>query len=337
MLTAVATAAGAPLTLTEREVPEPGPGEVLVRIIACGICHTDLDLLQGHWPIARFPVVPGHEITGEVAALGPGVSRPAVGTVVGAQFLGDSCRHCDYCVRGEQILCPDKRITGIVRDGGYTEYAVLKADFVTPLPDGLDPVAAAPLMCAGLTAFNGLRQAGITPTSRVAVIGATGGVGALAIRYAVAMGARVAAVGRSPRGEAVARDLGAERFVATSDTDPAEALRAWDGGADLILNAAPSTAAATATLTGLAPGGTLVLCGYDDTPLVLPTTPMVLGRLHVMLNPSGSPHDTRDTLAFSATHGILPDYTPIGLEGANAALEAMAKASPPNRSVITFA
>ncbi|WBB58036.1 alcohol dehydrogenase catalytic domain-containing protein [Streptomyces sp. WMMC500] len=336
MLTAVATAADAPLTLTEREVPEPGPGEVLVRIIACGVCHTDLDLLQGRWPLARFPVVPGHEITGEVAALGPGVSWPAVGTAVGAQFLGDSCRRCDQCVRGEQILCPGKRITGIVMDGGYTEYAVLKADFVTPLPDGLDPVAAAPLMCAGLTAFNSLRRGGITASSRVAVIG-TGGVGALAIRYAVAMGARVAAVGRSRRGEAAARELGAERYVATGDTDPAEALRAWDGGADLILNAAPSTAAATAALTGLAPDGTLVLCGYDETPLVLPPAPMVLNRLRVMLNPSGSPHDARDTLAFSAAHGIVPDHTPIGLEGASAALEAMAKSSPPNRSVITFA
>ncbi|AZM47166.1 hypothetical protein DMB38_16410 [Streptomyces sp. WAC 06738] len=336
MLTAVATAADAPLTLTEREVPEPGPGEVLVRVIACGVCHTDLDLLQGHWPLARFPVVPGHEITGEVAALGPGVSWPAVGTAVGAQFLGDSCRHCDYCVRGEQILCPAKRITGIVMDGGYTEYAVLKADFVTPLPEGLDPVGAAPLMCAGLTAFNSLRQAGTTASSRVAVIG-TGGVGALAIRYAVAMGARVAALGRSPHGEAAARDLGAERYITTRDTDPAEALRAWDGGADVILNAAPSTAAGTAAVEGLAPDGTLVLCGYDDTPLELPPGPMVLNRLHVMLNPSGSPHDARDTLAFSATHGIVPDYTPIGLEGANAALEAMTKATPPNRSIITFA
>ncbi|UBU08584.1 alcohol dehydrogenase catalytic domain-containing protein [Nonomuraea gerenzanensis] len=335
MLTALATAAGEPLTLTEREVPEPGPGEVLVKLVACGICYTDLDLLRGHWPIARFPVVPGHEITAVVAATGPGVSWPAAGTLVGAQFLGDSCRHCDYCVRGDQILCPRKRITGIVMDGGYAEYAVLKADFVTPLPEGLDPVAAAPLMCAGLTAFNSLRQAGITATSRVAVIG-TGGVGALAVRYAVAMGARVAVVGRSHRGEATARELGAERFVATQDTDPAEALRAWDGGANLILNAAPSTSAAAATLTGLAPDGTLVLCGYGPEPLTLPAQPMALNRLHAMANPSGSPHDLRDTLAFSAVHGILPEVTTVGLGEANAVLDAMAEGRAGKRSVITF-
>ncbi|MGI5149969.1 alcohol dehydrogenase catalytic domain-containing protein [Plantactinospora sp. CA-294935] len=336
MLTAIATAVGEPLTVTERQVPEPGQGEVLVKISACGICYTDLDLLQGHWPIARFPVVPGHEITGVVAATGPGVSWPEVGASVGAQFLGDSCRHCDYCVRGEQILCPRKRITGIVLDGGYAEYAVLKADFVTPLPEGLDPVAAAPLMCAGLTAFNSLRQGGITATSRVAVIG-TGGVGALATRYAVAMGARVAVIGRTDRGEAAAREMGAEQFIATQQTDPAEALKAWDGcGANLVLNATPSTSAAAATLPGLAPDGWLVLCGYDPEPLTLPTQTMVLNRLHVMVNPSGSPHDLRDTLAFSAAHDILPEITPIGLRDANTVLDNMAKGHSGKRSVITF-
>ncbi|MFC6022041.1 alcohol dehydrogenase catalytic domain-containing protein [Plantactinospora solaniradicis] len=336
MLTAIATAVDEPLTFSEREVPEPGQGEVLVKITACGICYTDLDLLQGHWPIARFPIVPGHEITGVVTATGPGVSWPEVGTSVGAQFLGDSCRHCDYCVRGEQILCPRKRITGIMMDGGYAEYAVLKADFVTPLPAALDPIAAAPLMCAGLTAFNSLRQGGITATSRVAVIG-TGGVGALAIRYAVAMGARVAVIGRSNRSEAAARQMGAERFIATQDTDPAEALRTWDGcGANLIINATPSTSAAAATLTGLAPDGWLVLCGYGLEPLTLPTQPMVLNRLHAMVNPSGSPHDLRDTLAFSAAHGILPEITPIGLRDVNAVLGNMAKGGSGKRSVITF-
>jgi propanol-preferring alcohol dehydrogenase len=335
MRVALATAADAPLALTEREVPTPGFGEVLVRITACGVCYTDLDLLQGRWPQARFPVVPGHEITGVVTGTGPGVSWPPLGASVGAQFLGDSCRHCDYCVRGEQILCPGKRITGIVMDGGYAEYAVLKADFVTPLPAGLDPVAAAPLMCAGLTAFNALRRGGITPTSRVAVIG-TGAMGTLALRYAVAMGARVAVVSRSKRGEAAAREWGAELFVASEETDPAHALAAWDGGADLVLNTTPSTAAAAAVVTGLAPDGVLALAGYGPEPLTLPTQAMALNRLHAMINPSGSPHDARDTLAFSAAHGILPDITPIGLPDAQGALDAMAAGHGGKRSVIVF-
>jgi alcohol dehydrogenase, propanol-preferring len=336
MRAAVATGVDKPLSLTELDSPAPGLGEVLIKITACGVCFSDLNLLRGEYPFARFPVVPGHEITGVVAAVGEGVTWPEVGTPVGAQFLYDSCGHCDYCVRGEQILCPRKRITGVVADGGYAEYAVFKAGYVTPLPAGLDPIAAAPLMCAGITAFNGLRQAGATPNSRVAVVGA-GGIGALAVRYARAMGARVAVVGRSRRGEEAARALGAELFVATDDTDPGPALKAWGGGADVILNAAPSSAAAAATLGGLAPDGTLVLCGYDAEPLRLPVQPMVLNRLHVMASPSGSPHDLRDTLAFSAAHDILPEITRITLDEAPAALEAMAAGTAPGgRSVIVF-
>ncbi|MEV0819774.1 alcohol dehydrogenase catalytic domain-containing protein [Nonomuraea rubra] len=335
MRAALATGVDTPLSLIEREIPEPGPGEVLVQVTACGLCFTDLNLLRGHYPFARFPVVPGHEITGTVAALGSGVTGLSVGDAVGAQFLYDSCGHCDYCVSGDQILCPAKRVTGIVADGGYAEYALLKGGYVTPLPAGLDPVAAAPLMCAGLTAYNGLRQAGARPGSRVAVIG-SGGIGALAIRYAAAMGARVAVIGRSAGGEATAKELGAELYVATRDTDPAAALKAWDGGANVILNAAPSNEAASAALTGLAPDGTLVLCGYDNTPLTLAAQPMVLNRLRVMASPSGSPHDLRDTLAFSAQHGILPQVTPITLDEAPAALDAMGGGSPGGRRVITF-
>lgn len=335
MRAAVATGVNQPLSIAELDVPEPGPGEVLVKIIACGVCFSDLNLLHGHYPFARFPVVPGHEITGTVAAAGPCVTWPEVGTAVGAQFLYDSCGHCDYCVRGDQILCIRKRITGVVTDGGYAQYAVLKAGFVTPLPPDLDPLAAAPLMCAGITAFNGLRRGGATAGSRVAVIG-LGGVGSMAVRYAVAMGARVAVIGRSRSSQDHAKELGAELYIASNDTDPAAALRAWDGGAELILNAAPSTDAAAATLGGLAPDGTLLLCGYGPDPLTLPTQPMVLNRLRVMASPSGSPHDLRDTLAFSSHHGITPPATPISLEQAPEILEAMAAGQSRGRSVIAF-
>ncbi|MEU2785340.1 MULTISPECIES: alcohol dehydrogenase catalytic domain-containing protein [Streptomyces] len=334
MRAAVATGANLPLTLEDHDIPHPAAGEVLVKVTACGVCFSDLSLLRGHYPFARFPVIPGHEITGVVTAVGEGVTFPEVGTAVGGQFLYDSCGHCDYCVRGEQILCPRKRITGVVTDGGYAEYVLLKAGFATPLPDGLDPVAAAPLMCAGLTAFNGLRQAGATAGSRVAVVG-LGGVGALAVRYAVAMGARVAVIGRSRRGEDQAKALGADLFVATGESDPAEALKAW-GGADVVLNAAPSTEAAAATLGGIAPDGTLLLLGYGPEPLTLPTQPMILNRLHVVASPSGSPHDLRDTLAFSAAHDILPEVTPITLDQAPGVLDAMADGSAHGRSVITF-
>ncbi|MFC4032433.1 alcohol dehydrogenase catalytic domain-containing protein [Streptomyces polygonati] len=335
MRAGVATGVHEPLTLTERDVPEPGPGEILVEVTACGVCYSDLNLLNGVYAFARFPVIPGHEITGVITALGEGVSWPEVGTAVGGQFLYDSDGSCDYCVRGEQIMCPHKRITGVVVDGGYAEYTLLRAGFVTPLPAGLDPVAAAPLMCAGLTAFNGLRHAGAGPTSKIAVVGA-GTIGSLAIRYAVAMGARVAVVGRSRRGADTAKALGAELFIASRDQDPGEALRAWDGGADVILNAAPSNSAAAATIGGLAPDGTLVLCGYSEEPLALPAQVMVLNRLRVMASPSGSPHDLRDTLDFSARHGILPEVTPIHLDDAPATLDAMGAGKAHGRSVIAF-
>jgi propanol-preferring alcohol dehydrogenase len=336
MRAAVATGVKNPLELQDVEVREPGMGEIQVRMTACGVCYSDLNLLQGNYPFARFPVIPGHEVTGVITALGEGVTWPEVGTAVGAQFLYDSDGNCDYCVRGEQILCPNKRITGIVADGGYAEYGIFKEGFVTPLPEGLDPIAGAPLMCAGLTAFNGLRKAGIEPGKRVAVIGA-GGIGALAIRYAVAMGARVAVVGRSRRGEEQAKAMGAEMHIATDDTDPAEALKGWGLGADVILNAAPSTEAATAALGGLAPDGTLVLCGYGEDPMVLPTQPMILNRLRAMATPSGSPHDLRDTLSFSALHGILPRITQISLDQVPETLDAMANGTAHGgRSVIVF-
>jgi D-arabinose 1-dehydrogenase-like Zn-dependent alcohol dehydrogenase len=334
MRAALLTATETPLRLIERDVPTPGPGEILVRVTACGMCFSEVNLLHGGYPFARFPTVPGHEITGVVEALGPGVDFPAVGTPVGAQFLYSSCGHCDYCVRGDQILCPSKRITGITADGGYAEYFLGKAGFVTPLPDGLDPVAAAPLMCAGITAFNGLRRAGATAGSRVAVIG-TGGVGGLAIRFALAMGARVAAVSTSRRGEEALTRLGVETVIATDETEPAAALKSW-GGADLVVNTAPSTAAAAATLGGLSPDGTLLLLGYGHDPLVLPTLPMVLSRLRVMASPSGSPADLRDTLAFAASRQILPEVTPVSLDEAPETLVGMAEGTVRGRHVITF-
>jgi propanol-preferring alcohol dehydrogenase len=336
MRAAMATAVNTPLSRVERDVPDVGPGEVLIKLTACGVCFSDLRLIEGDYPFARFPVIPGHEITGTVAAVGDGVVGHRVGDAVGAQFLYDTDGHCDYCVSGDPILCPRKRVTGIVVDGGYAEYGVFKGAFVTPLPPGLDPVAAAPLMCAGLTAFNALRRAGAHAGSRVAVVGA-GGIGSLAIRYALAMGARVAVVGHSRRAEDRVKEMGAEVFVAGGETDAAAALKAWDGGANVILNAAPTTAAGAATLGGLAPDGTLVLCGYDSEPLTLPTQPMILNRLRVMACPSGSPHDLRDTLAFSATHGILPEITPIDLDDAPAAVDALASGGRSgSRSVIAF-
>ncbi|MEU9022822.1 alcohol dehydrogenase catalytic domain-containing protein [Actinomadura sp. NPDC048394] len=336
MRSAVLTGKGRPLEIVEREVPEPGPGEILVKVTACGMCYSEVGLMQGHYPFGRFPTVPGHEISGVVEALGADVDWPAPGTPVGAQWIYGSCGRCDQCVRGDQILCTGapRRVTGITDDGGYAEYFVARAGFVTPLPGGLDPVAAAPLMCAGITAFNGLRHAGATAGSRVAVLG-TGGVGEMTIRFAAAMGARVAAVSRSRRAEDEARRMGAELYVATDEQDAAEALQGW-GGADVIVNTAPSTAPAQAALGGVAPDGTLLVLGVGADALAVPPAALVMNRVRVMGSPSGSPHDLRDTLAFAAAHGILPDVTPVTLDEAPRVLATMADGRHRGRSVIAF-
>ncbi|WP_084961084.1 alcohol dehydrogenase catalytic domain-containing protein [Thermoactinospora rubra] len=335
MRAAVLHAPNTPLAVEERPVPEPGPGELLIRVVACGMCFSEVNHLRGHYPFGAFPVVPGHEVSGVVEALGPGVDFPAAGTRVGVPFLYDSCGHCDHCVRGDQILCPDKRATGVGVDGGYANYMIAKAGYATPIPESLDPVAAAPLMCAGITGFNGLRHAGVRPGSKVAVLG-TGGVGTMTARFAVAMGARVAVVSRNGRGADHAKALGAELFVATGEQDPAAALRGWDGGADVVVNTAPSTAAAEAAMGGIAPDGTLLMLGFDPSPLRVSPMHLVVNRARVMGMPSGSPHDLRDTLAFAAAHGILPEVEPVSLDEAPAVLAAMADGTAPGgRHVIT--
>ncbi|TYK45840.1 alcohol dehydrogenase catalytic domain-containing protein [Actinomadura decatromicini] len=337
MRSAVLSAPGKPLEIVERDVPEPGPGEILVKVTACGMCYSEVSQFQGHYPFAAFPAVPGHEISGVVAALGTGVDWPGVGTPVGAAWIHGSCGHCDQCVRGDQILCTGapKQITGVTTDGGYAEYFVARAGFVTPLPEGLDPVAGAPLMCAGITGFNGLRQAGVAAGSKVAVVG-TGGVGTMALRFAAAMGARVAVVSRSDRAEKAALDAGAELFVATADQDPADALNGW-GGADVVVNTTPDTAAGLAAFGGLRPGGTLLFLGVGAENISVPPVALVMNRQRIMGVPSGSPHDLRDTLAFAVAHGIVPEVTPVTLDDAPRVLAAMDEgAHRGGRAVITF-
>ena len=186
-----------PVVIEDRPIPQPKVGEVLIKVYACGVCHSDLAVLQGQIPFATFPRVPGHEVAGVVDKVGEGVTWPKVGDRVGMPWLFSACGHCDQCVRGAEILCPFFRITGVNEDGGYQEYMIAPALYVAPIPDGLDFADAGPLMCAGLTVFNGMRQAGYQPGQKVAVIG-LGGLGHLGVLYAKAMGARVAVISNTP-------------------------------------------------------------------------------------------------------------------------------------------
>ena len=335
MKAAVVKQPNSPLTIEDRPVPEPKAGEVLIRVKACGVCHSDLEVLLGHFPFATYPMVPGHEVAGTVERVGPGVAWPKVGDRVGMPWLFDSCGHCDLCVRGDEVLCAQMTVTGVNRDGGYQEFMVAKAAYVAPVPDGLDFAEAGPLMCAGLTVFNGLRVAGFKPGQKVAVIG-LGGLGHLGVLYAKAMGGRVAVISNTADKEKEARELGAERFISTQGKKTADALREWDGGPDVILQTAPSADAATEAFPGLGPDGTLVLLGVGAGNITVAPFDLIGQRRRLMGSPSGSRHDLRATLDFSAHNHVVPRITKIPLQDAGKALDMMNKGQLRGRSVIVF-
>jgi len=335
MKTAVVKKPNTPLVIEERPIPEPKAGEVLIKVRACGVCHSDLEVRLGHFSIATYPMVPGHEVAGVVDKVGPGVTWPKVGDRVGMAWLFSACGHCDLCVQGKDILCPEMTITGVNRDGGYQEYMIAPALYVDPIPDALGDAEAGPLMCAGLTVFNGMRQGGFQPGNKVAVIG-LGGLGHLAVLYAKAMGGRVAVISNTADKEAEARELGAEYFINTGSKMAADALREWDGGADIILATAPSTEAATAAVPGLAKDGTLVVLGVGPGSITAAPLDLIFGRRSLMGSPSGSRQDARATLKFSAANKIVPRITRISLEEANQALDQMEQGKLRDRAVIIF-
>jgi len=322
------------LVFEERDPPEPGPGEVLIRVRACGICHSDVALQEGYYDFASFPRVPGHEITGSVEALGPGVTWPAAGARVGLPWLYTSCGHCNQCIRGNEILCPENRFTGVNVDGGYQEYMLAEANFVQPLPDGMGFAEAAPFMCAGITVYNGLKLARMEPGQKVAVIG-LGGLGYLGVQYARAMGARVAVVSTTPAKKEKALGLGAEVFI-SEGASTAEALAAWDGGADVILATAPALAPVNQTFNGLAPDGVMVVLGVGEGDVQVAPLDLIMPRRRIIGLPSGSRHEMRDALEFAARHGITSEHTPFPLDQANEALAATRENRVPSRAVLTI-
>lgn len=335
MRAAVVDEAGAELEIRDRETPDPGPGEVRLRVLACGVCHSDVNVRDGHVPDTQFPTVPGHEVVGIVEEHGAGAGAPPVGTRVGVPWLYASCGRCDQCLRGEDILCPEMEVTGATRDGGYAEHMIADADFVTPVPESLGSAEAAPLMCAGITVFQGLRNGGFTPGDRVAVLG-LGGLGHLAVRYVTAGGGRAAVVSTSPGKEEAARALGAERFIHAGGQDVPAALAGWGGGADVILGTAPSVEAMNRALPGLAPDGTLVVMGIEDAHVEAHPMDLILGRRRVLGSPSGSRKDLRDCLEFSARHGITADVETFDLADASDALAEVEAGTLAGRAVLVM-
>lgn len=323
------------LILEERERPTLGPGQALIKVHACGVCHSDLHALLGDFPFAKFPLVLGHEVAGVVEAFGEGVNWPKVGTRVGMPWLYSACGHCPACLKGDEVLCPEMQVTGVTVDGGYAEYMLAPAAYLTPIPDELTFEEAAPLMCAGLTVYNALVNAGFKPGQKVAVIG-LGGLGHLAVAYAKAMGGRVAVVSSSSEKDAQAKMLGAERFIDTGHVGVAGGLKAWDGGADIVLATAPNAKLASEAIGGLGPDGVLVVLGVMNEPIEATAMELISARKKILGSPSGSRKDLRDALQIAAKLGVRPQIGTYGLTQANEVLEKMKKGALQGRAVLVL-
>jgi NADPH2:quinone reductase len=306
------SAAGEPFELVERPVPEPGPAEVLVEVEACGICHSDAFVKQGTYPGVEYPRVPGHEIAGRVAAVGGRVERWTEGDRVGVGWHGGHCFTCDACRRGDFQGCTEAGVTGLTFDGGYAEYATVPAEAVGAIPDELGDAEAAPLLCAGITTFNALRNTDAGPGDLVAVQG-VGGLGHLGIQYAHRMGFETVALSRSPDKESLALELGADHFVDASETDAAEALGSM-GGARVILATAPSAAAISSVVDGLGRDGELVTVAVPGESVEVDAGHLVGIRGGVSGWASGQAKDWEDTLEFSALRDVSPRIERFDLE-----------------------
>ena len=311
---------GGPFVLAEREVPEPGPGQVRIAVEACGICHSDAFVKFAGFPGIELPRVPGHEVAGRIDAVGEGVGVWRVGDRVGVGWHGGHCFQCEPCRRGHFINCKNGKITGITHDGGYGEYMLSPWEAVARLPDELDFIDAGPLLCAGVTTYNALRNSGARPGDTVAIQG-IGGLGHLAVQYAAKMGFRTVALSRGPDKEALARQLGASVYVDTRAEDPVRVLRAL-GGADLVLATAPSSEAISAMPRALSARGKLMIVAVPRDDLEVSAAVLLSGKqIHGW--PSGTAMDSEDTTRFSVLTGVKPRVEVFELEQANEAFKRM--------------
>lgn len=322
-----------PFEIVERPVPEPGAGAVRIKVQACGICHSDSMTKDGLVPGIQYPRVPGHEVAGVIDAVGPGVLGWETGQRVGVGWNGGYCGYCDHCRRGEFFACVRGQVTGIGYDGGYGEYLVAPTSAVALMPADLPPVEAAPLMCAGLTTFNALRNSGARAGDVVAVLG-LGGLGHLGVQYAAKMGFRTVAIARGKDKEPLARQLGASVYIDSLSQDPAAELNRL-GGAKVILATATSGDAMSAVQAGIAANGTMLVIGAAESMQVSPIL-LLTGCRSVKGWYSGTSIDSQDTLAFSAMTGVRPMIETYPLERVSEAYDRMMSGKARFRVVLTI-
>jgi D-arabinose 1-dehydrogenase-like Zn-dependent alcohol dehydrogenase len=313
--------AGAPLEVVTRQTPEARPGQVRVKVQACGICHSDSLAKEGHFPGVRYPIVPGHEIVGLVDALGAGVTRWRVGQRVGIGWYGGHCGVCRSCRRGDFLMCEKGSIPGITYDGGYADYTVVPAEALAAVPDTLSSAEAAPLLCAGITTYNALRHSGAKPGDLVAVLG-MGGLGHLGIQFAAKMGFHTVAIARGTDKAKFAAQLGAHRYIDSLAEDVAQALSAL-GGAQVVLATVTNADAMTATIGGLGRDGVLLIVGVPAEPMKVSVGDLIARRRAIKGWASGTATDSEDTLGFSALTGVRPMIERYPLERSAGAYDRM--------------
>ena len=314
--------ANAPLQLVEREVREPGPGEVRIKIHACGVCHSDSFTVVGAFPGIQYPRVPGHEIAGVIDAIGSDVASDwKQGQRVGVGWFGGNCGHCESCRRGDFITCQYLKVPGIHYDGGYAESVGVPATALALMPDDLSDVDAGPLMCAGITTFNALRNSGARAGDLVAILG-IGGLGHLGVQFAAKMGFRTVAIARGQDKAPLAKKLGAHHYIDTTTQDAAAELTKL-GGAHVVLATVTDAKTMASVIPGLSVGGKLLIVGISMEPLQINTLDLIGQHRSVAGWPSGTSKDIEDTLNFSVLTGIRPSIEQYPLEKAPEAYERM--------------
>jgi D-arabinose 1-dehydrogenase-like Zn-dependent alcohol dehydrogenase len=321
MLVAQLSKKGGPFELVERPIPEPGQGQVQIKIDACGVCHSDAIFVGGAWPGMKFPFVPGHEVAGRVTKVGPDVHLFKVGQRVGVGWNGGYCSHCEPCREGEFPYCTSGATTAVAFDGGYAEYMVAPETAVAAMPEGLDATEAGPLLCAGVTTYNALRKAGANSGDLVAIQG-IGGLGHLAVQFAAKSGYRTVAISRGADKEAFAKELGAHEYIDDTNGDAAEQLQKL-GGAKLILATAPSGKAISGLVGGLKYKGQLLIVAAPEDNLNVSALPLILGSRTIAGHYSGYAKDSEDTLNFSLLTGIRPKIEVYPLAQVNEAFARM--------------
>jgi D-arabinose 1-dehydrogenase-like Zn-dependent alcohol dehydrogenase len=322
-----------PFEIVERDIPEPGVGMVRIKVQACGICHSDTLTKEGTFPGLSYPRVPGHEVAGVIDAVGENVVRWKAGQRVGVGWNGGYCGYCDACRRGDFFACQTTtQITGITRDGGYADYLIASAEAIAPVPEGLSAVDSAPLMCAGITTFNSLRNSGARSGEVVAVLG-LGGLGHLGVQYSAKMGFKTVAIARGADKEPLAKKLGAQYYIDSQSQDPAAALLRF-GGARVILATVTNAEAMEAVLGGLAVNGTLMVIGAAG-PIEVPPMLLITGRRSVKGWYSGTAIDSQDTLEFSVLAGVRAMNEVFPLERVDEAYDRMLSGKARFRVVLT--